>query len=200
MRRPTETALKSRARALLEAMTARSRWIYAVPRDDGPAAARAVAEAEGLRATEEGAITTWIDAAGAAVLVARDAPDLDVIVLEARGKAAVPLVAKVLDEAGFYAQSTLLGTAFDVRDEEAPSALGTLAYMAVAWDDAWRDLFALHLAAPDAAVRREAAASLVIAASTSGAPAPVRALLEAAAAKEKEADVEGALRAALARL
>ena len=53
MPRPTETALKGRARGLLEAMTARARWIYAVPSDLGSQAARPIALAAGLVLEEE---------------------------------------------------------------------------------------------------------------------------------------------------
>jgi len=50
---------------------------------------------------------------------------------------------------GLLRQSTLLGTAADVRDPRPPKALRTLAHMVVAWDEDWGDLFLLHLAAPD---------------------------------------------------
>jgi hypothetical protein len=203
MPRPTETALRGRARALLEAMTARLRWIYAVPRDDGPAAVRAVAQAEGLRLVEESeaaATARWANEKGTATIVVRDAPDLDVLLVEAAGEDAPPLLGKILDQAGFYAQSTLLGTAFDVRDEEASTALGTLAHMVVAWDDPWRDLFRLHLTAPDAPVRRDAAAAIVTATHAAGAPGPAPALLEEAIGKEKVDEVKDALTAALGRV
>lgn len=198
MPRPTETALRGRARALLEAMTERALWTYAVPRDDGPAAVREAALAAGLRADPaDGA--RWLDARGEAAITARDDEALDVLLVTARGEDAMPALAQILDKAGFYAQSTLLGTAHDVRDEEAPSALGTLAHMVVAWDDAWRELFQLHLGAADPVVRRDAAAALVTAAAAAGA-APAIALLEAAAAKEKVAEVQAAMAAALAKV
>lgn len=199
MRRPTETALRMRARTLLEAMTTQARWIYAVPRDDGPAAVRAVALAEGFASTHEDA-TAARYAKGAAALATNDSADLDVLLLEATGEEAMPVLAKILDQAGFYAQSTLLSTALDVDDEEAPTALQTLAHMVVAWDAAWRDLFALHLGAPSIAVRREAAAALGIAARTARDPGPAQALLEEAAGREKDPEVAAALTAALASL
>jgi hypothetical protein len=197
MRRPTETALKSRARALLETMTARLCWIYAVPRDDGPAAVRAVALADGLVAKDE---ATFANEKGTATIVMRDDADLDVLFVEAQGEDAPPILGKILDQAGFYAQSTLLGTAFDVRDEEAPSALGTLAFMVVAWDEPWRELFALHLGAPDPAVRRAAIGSLLSAVATARANGPAAALLDAAIAKEKDAELAEALRSAREKL
>lgn len=199
MRRPTETALKSRARALLEAMTARQRWIYAVPRDDGPAAVRAVALADGLRATNDDA-TTFANEKGTATIATRDAAELEVLLVEAAGEDAPEILAKILDQAGFYAQSTLLGTAFDVHDEEAPSALGTLAYMVVAWDEPWKELFALHLGASDPVVRREAAAALAIAAETARAQGPAPALLDEAIAREKVPEISEAMRAARSRI
>ncbi|MFT3773670.1 MAG: hypothetical protein QM820_50490 [Minicystis sp.] len=203
MRRPTETALRTRARTLLEAMTTRSRWIYAVPRDDGPAAVRAVALAEGLRCTEEDAAAgtaTFANEKGTATLRTVDSSELEVLLVEASGDDAPPMLGKILEQAGFYAQSTLLGTAFDVHDEEASSALGTLAHMVVAWDDPWRELFALHLAAADAPVRRDAAAALVIAASAARAPGPAPALLEEAIKREKDPELKDALTAALDRV
>lgn len=200
MPRPTETALKSRARALLEAMSEALRFIYAVPRDDGPAAVRAVTEAEGMRATaEEEAVTRYASERGKVTLITRDLPDLDVLVVEAAGEDAPPLLAKLLDQAGFYAQSTLLGSALDLDDEEAPEALATLAHMVVAWDKPWRELFALHLGAADATVRRHAIASVVTAARASNAGGPARELLADAASREKDAAVLEAIRAAEAQ-
>lgn len=201
MPRPTETALKSRARALLEAMNERSRFVYAVPRDDGPAAVRAVTEAEGMRRTDEDAHTArYAGDRGEVTLTTRDIEDLDVLIVEAAGADAAPLLAKLLDQAGFYAQSTLLGSALDVGDEEAPEALATLAHMVVAWDKPWRDLFALHLGSSDAAVRRHAARSLLDAARAARAAGPAKELLEEAV---KRAEDEGELtlmREALASL
>jgi hypothetical protein len=199
MRRPTETALRSRARALLEAMTDRGRWIYAVPRDDGPAAVREVALAAGFTAPAADAPAARYEK-GAAALVARDAADLDVLLVEATGEEAAALLGPILDKAGFYAQSTLLGTAFDVLDEEAPTALQTLAFMVVTWDADWRELFAGHLAAEDPVVRREAGTALTIAAATAGDPGPAAALLDEALGREPDAEVAAALTAARAAL
>src|SRR4051812_41907352 len=121
--RPTETALRARARGLLEAMTERARWIYALPRE-GAAAVRAIALDKGLRVEEEDA------AAGAAryakdkaSLVTLDSSELEVMIVEAAGPEAPAVLADILERTGFYAQSTLLGTALDVKDEEAPKAL-----------------------------------------------------------------------------
>jgi hypothetical protein len=203
MPRPTETALRGRARALLEAMTARARWIYAVPRDDAGAAVRGATLAAGFRCVEEDAAAgtaRFANEAGTASLASRDSEPLEVTFVEASGEDAMPVLAKILDEAGFYAQSTLLGTAFDVRDEEAPSALATLAPMVVAWDDPWRELFQLHLGAGDPVVRREAASSLVTAAQAARDAAPALAMLEAAAQREKDAVVQAALAAAIAKV
>lgn len=182
MRRPTETALKSRARALLEAMTARGRFIYAVPRDDGPDAVSAIVSAEGLREVDG----RYQNEKGTASITVRDRLDLEVLIVEAAGEDAPEILAKILDKAGFYAQSTLLGTAFDVADEEASDALGTLAHMVVVWDDAWRDLFALHLGASDPSVRRRAVEAGLDACRTAGAPGPLPGLLDAAIGREKD--------------
>jgi hypothetical protein len=186
MPRPTETALRGRARALLEAMTERARWIYALPRDEGPAAVRAVALAKGLRCEEEDAgATRWADPAGKASLVTFDSPDLDVALVEAAGPEAPPILADVLDRTGFYAQSTLLGTALDVKDPEAPKALRTLAHMVVAWDEDWSDLFLLHLASPDPVVRADAVVALTVAVMVAHEAGPGPALLDEAIRREK---------------
>ena len=87
--------------------------------------------------------------------------------------------------AGFYAQSTLLGTAADVRDPEAPKALRTLAHMVVTWDEDWGDLFLLHLAAPDPVVRHDATVALTVAVMVAHEAGPAPALLEEALRREK---------------
>jgi predicted nuclease of predicted toxin-antitoxin system len=188
MPRPTETALKGRARALLEAMTERARWIYALPRGEGPAAARAVAAAKGLRVEEDDAqagAARFTDDGGRASLVLFDSPDLDVALVEASGPEAPPILADILERTGFYAQSTLLGTALDVRDPEAPKALRTLAHMVVAWDEDWSDLFLLHLAAPDPVVRHDAVVALTVAVMVAHDAGPALALLDEAIRHEK---------------
>ena len=188
MPRPTETALKNRARTLLEAMTERARWIYAVPRDDGPAAARALALAAGLRVQQEdegAGATRYEDEKGTTSLVTLDSAELEVLLVEASGPGAPDLLARILDTAGFYAQSTLLGTAADVRDPESTKALRTLAHMVVAWDEDWSDLFLLHLASPDAVARHEAVLALTVAVMVAREPGPAPALLGEAIAREK---------------
>jgi hypothetical protein len=198
MPRPTETALRGRARALLEAMTARARWIYAVPRDDGPAAARAVALASGLRVEqEEAGAARYANEKGTASLVTLDSAELEVMLVEAAGPDAPPVLAEILDRAGFYAQSTLLGTALDVHDPEAPKALRTLAHMVVAWDEDWSDLFLLHLAAPDPVVRHDAVVGLSVAVMVAHDAGPAPALLEEAIRREKFPKLEETMREAL---
>ena len=164
---PTDTALKGRARALLDAMTARARWMYAVPREAGElATARAILEADGFRLEEsdEKAHTfRFANARETAAFVLFDSAELEVLLIEATGGDAPETLAKVLERTGFYAQSQLLKTAIDVRDPEAPKALRTLAHMVVAWDEDWSDLFLLHLASPDPVARHEAAMGLTIA-------------------------------------
>jgi hypothetical protein len=188
MPRPTETALRSRARALLEAMTERARWMYALPRVEGPAAVRAVALAHGLRAEEDdptAGAARFAAESGASSLVLLDSAALDVALVEAAGPEAPPLLKEILDRTGFYAQSTLLGVALDVRDDEAPKALRTLAHMVVAWDEDWSDLFLLHLASPDPVVRHDAALALTVAVMVARDAGPAPALLEEAIRREK---------------
>jgi hypothetical protein len=186
MPRPTETALRLRARALLEAMTARCRWIYAVPRELGVQVVRPIALAAGLRAVEEeGGAARFSNEGETASLVVFDSPELEVMLLEAAGGDAPPILADILEKTSFYAQSTLLGTALDVRDEEAGKALRTLAHMVVAWDEDWSDLFLLHLAAPDPVARHEATLALTVAVMVAHDAGPAPALLEEAIKREK---------------
>jgi len=186
---PTETALKGRARALLEAMTERARWMYAVPRDAGePATARAILEEAGLalEGSDEAAhVTRHANSSGTAAFVLFDSPELEVLLIEATGADAPEILAKILERTAFYAQSQLLRTAIDVRDPEAPKALRTLAHMVVAWDEDWSDLFLLHLASPDPVVRHDAAMALTIATMVARSPGPALALLEEAQKREK---------------
>jgi hypothetical protein len=185
---PTDTALLGRARVLLEAMTERARWIYAVPRElDGALVAssvRAMLEARKLRCDEEDAaarVARFVDERGKVAVVTFDSPELDVLLVEASGPEAPPL----LERTGFYAQSQLLRTALDVRDPEASKALRTLAHMVVAWDEDWSDLFLLHLASPDAIARHEATLALSVAAMVARDAGPAKLLLDEALRREK---------------
>lgn len=187
MPKPSETALRGRARALIEAMTERTRWIYAVPRELGLAALKAIFEAEGLGREQEDAgagVVRFSNDAGSIAFVVFDSPELEVTLIEASGGDAPPILAKVLDKTGFYAQSQLLKTALDVRSSEASKALKTLAHMVVAWDEDWSDLFLLHLASPDPVARHEAAVATSIAALVAREPGPAIGLLEEAARRE----------------
>ena len=186
MPRPTETALRGRARTLLEAMTERARWIYALPREEAPAAVRAIALAKGLRAAEEESGAARYEAAdGKASLVTFDSPELDVLLIEAAGSEAPPILAEILERTRFYAQSALLGVALDVKDPEAPKALRTLAHMVVAWDEDWSDLFLLHLASPDPVVRHDAVLALTVAVMVAHDAGPAPALLDEGIRREK---------------
>jgi len=186
MPRPTETALKGRARALLEAMTERARWIYAVPRELGERHLRPMLEAAGLSVeAQDGNVTRFVGKGGKATFVAFSSAELEVMMIEATGTEAPGVLGEILDKTGFYAQSQLLKTALDVGDPEAPKALRTLAHMVVAWDEDWSDLYLLHLASPDPVVRHEAVASVSLAAMVARDPGPAVALLEEASAREK---------------
>ena len=225
MPRPTQTALKGRARALLAAMTERARWIYAVPRDEGanvqpileaaglvceerdPAAGVArfalrpsppapspfqgegvkKTQGEGVKVQGEGVrerVKVQGEGVKKASFVIFDSPDLEVMLLEAAGEDAPPILAQVLDRTGFYAQSQLIGTALDIGDPEASKSLRTLAHMVVGWDEDWSDLFLLHLAAPDPIVRHEAALALSVAAMVAHETGPAIGLLEEARRRE----------------
>jgi hypothetical protein len=188
MPRPTETALRGRARVLLEAMTERARWIYALPRAEGPAAVHAIALAKGLRCEETDAgagAARYADEKETVSLVTLDSAELDVLLVEAAGPEAPSVLADILDRTGFYAQSTLLGTALDVKDDEAPKALRTLAHMVVAWDEDWSDVFLLHLASPDPVVRHDAVVALTVAVMVARDAGPAPELLDEAIRREK---------------
>lgn len=186
---PTETALKGRARALLEAMTDRARWIYAVPREGEEAkTARRILEADGLHVDEtdeKAGVVRLVNDRGTARFVLFDSAEQEVLLVEATGEDAPPSLANVLEKTGFYAQSQLLKTAIDVRDPEAPKALRTLAHMVVAWDEDWSDLFLLHLASPDPIVRHDAAMALTVATMVARDAGPAPELLEEAMRREK---------------
>lgn len=208
---PSDSALRARARTLLEAMTERARWIYAVPRDPGGAAAdpaaageagepgeagspsvrppaRAMLEARGLRCEDEdagGRVARYANDRGDASFVVFDSPELGVLLLEAEGSGAPPILGEVLAVTGFLAQSELLRTALDVQGSRAGKALRVLAHMVVAWDEDWSDLFLLHLASPDPVARHEATLAVSVAALVARDPGPTKALLDEARRRER---------------
>lgn len=198
MHRQSETALKARARALVEAMTARERWVYPVPPEDVRAKARAALEPLGFAPGTDASGGDRHEKPGAIVVVT-EAPDLDVAFVEGAGPEAPEALAAVLDATGFFAQTTLLRAAHEVDAPEAPRALRTLAPMCAAWDARWEELFALHLGAADEVVRAEAARALAVAGRAAG-PEPARALLAKALERESAPDAADAMRAALAAL
>jgi hypothetical protein len=185
--RPSPTALKDRARTLIERMTHRSRFVYAVPR----AAARThlakvlTEQSFILRETDDaGRVSKWSNAEKTATLVVLERVDLDVTFLQGDGGDAVAPLGAVLDKTGFFAQSTLLESAFDVGTEDARKALLTLAHMVVAWDGDWADLFLLHRASPDPVVRHDAVTALTVAAMVARDRGPAPELLAEAAERE----------------
>jgi hypothetical protein len=148
-------------------MTARDRWIYALPPDDAAQHVAPTLEAHGFSTENveaEAAVAKWQKAGSAAGFAIFERTDLDVVLVEAHGGEAVEALGALLGKTGFYAQSTLLSSAFDVGSEDAQKALLTLAHMVVAWDDDWADLFLLHLASPDPIVRADAVTAVTIAA------------------------------------
>jgi hypothetical protein len=185
--KPSPTALKDRARTLVERMTERARFVYAVPREEARAALAKILVAEGfaLRETEDaGRVTKWTNADHTASFVVLEREDLDVTFLQGDGAGTVPALGAILNETGFFAQSTLLESAFDGGTEDARKALLTLAHMVVAWDADWADLFLLHLAAPDPVVRHDAVTALTVAAMVARDRAPAQELLAEAAKRE----------------
>jgi hypothetical protein len=188
MPRPSETALRGRARALLEAMTERARWVYALPLGAAESHVRPILASRGLTVQDEDKKARAFRASNereSVNFVVMESAELDVTLVEASGGDAQPILAEIVERSGFYAQSQLIGTALDVKDEEAPKALRTLAHMVVAWDEDWSDLFLLHLASPDPVVRHEATLGLTIAVMVARDRGPAPALLEEALRHEK---------------
>ncbi len=184
---PSQAALKDRAKALVHAMNARSRWIYALPRAFGIGALKALLIGHGFRADEEdtqAGVYRLVSDSSQALFVLFDSADLEALIIEAEGAGAAPVLAKVLEKTGFYAQSQLLEMALRLNHPEALKALRTLAHMVIAWDEDWSDLFLLHLASPDPVVRHEAAACLSLAAMVAREAGPSLELLEEARRRE----------------
>jgi hypothetical protein len=185
--RPSPTALKDRARTLVERMTDRGRFVYAVPREEARThLPKVVAEhAFVLRETEDsGRVAKWSNAQGTASFVVLERADLDVTFVQGDGADAVAPLGALLEKTGFFAQSTLLESAYDVGTEDARKALLTLAHMVVAWDADWADLFLLHLASPDPVVRHDAVTALTVAAMVARDRGPAPELLAEAAKRE----------------
>lgn len=200
MPRIAQTALTERARTLLVAMGERERWIYALPRPGTADWLASFMEGQGvprLASEADGAVVKYGLAEGAAGspmhFVAFDNPDLDVVLLEAHGASAAPLLRAIVEARGFVPQSRLWGLALDVADPGCVGALATLAHMAAVWDEDWTDLFILHLASPDAVVRHAAVTSLVVAAMVANAPAPALELLAEASTREKLPQLQKAM-------
>jgi hypothetical protein len=168
-------------------MTNRGRFVYAVPREEarGHLAKLLTEHGFALRETDDaGRVTKWTAKGDTATFVALEREDLDVTFLQGDGADAVAPLGAILDKTGFFAQSTLLESAFDIGTEDARKALLTLAHMVVAWDEDWADLFLLHLAAPDPVVRHDAVTALTIAAMVARDRGPAPELLEEAAKRE----------------
>jgi hypothetical protein len=185
--RPSPTALKARARTLLERMTDRQRWIYALPPIETREHLPKVLTARGFAIQEteaEGKVAKWTNADGSASFAVLERDDLDVVLVEAAGPGAVEPLQALLGKTGFFAQSALLESAFDVATDDARKALLTLSHMVVAWDGDWGDLFLLHLASPDPIVRHDAVTALTVAAMVARDRGPAPELLAEAAKRE----------------
>src|SRR5438445_13044107 len=111
MNRPSATALKARARTLLERMTDRERWIYALPTPESRDHLAKILGAHGFAVSEieaGGKVSKWTAKAEAAAFVVFDRDDLDVTLIEAQGSGVVAALGALLAKTGFYAQSALL--------------------------------------------------------------------------------------------
>jgi hypothetical protein len=169
-------------------MTDRARWIYALPPKEAAQHMAPTLETHRFRRREADASSRsakWTNDAENAAFVVVERPDLDVLLVEAQGEGAADALGALIGKTGFYAQSTLLSSAFEVESgEDARKALLTLAHMVVAWDDDWADLFVLHLAAPDPLARADAVTALTIAALVARDKGPCIELLDEAARRE----------------
>jgi hypothetical protein len=168
-------------------MTDRGRWIYALPpADTRQHLAKTFADHGFARAEveAEGKVEKWSNGAETASFVVLERDDLDVTLVEAQGGEAAEPLGALLGKTGFFAQSALLESAFDVATPDARKALLTLAHMVVAWDDDWGDLFLLHLASPDPVVRHDAVTALTVAAMVARDKGPAPELLAEAARRE----------------
>ena len=172
---------------MLERMTDRARWIYALPPVE---TARHLSKTFGdhgfvVREVDaDGKVTKWSNDRSTASFVVLEKSELDVTLVEAQGGDAVAPLGALLQKTGFFAQSTLLRSALDVATEDARKALLTLAHMVVAWDDDWADLFLLHLASPDPVARHDAVTALTVAAMVARDKGPAPELLAEAARRE----------------
>jgi hypothetical protein len=181
-------------------MIERSRWIYALPTDEAEKHAAAIFAAHGFsQGAGEGddASKTWTNAEGTSSLTLVDHDELEITLVEAQGAEAPEPLGALLKKAGFYAQSALIESALDVETNDARKALLTLAHMLVAWDDEWTELFRLHLAATDPAVREDAVTSITLAAEIARAPGPAPMLLREALTRETVPAVKDAIEKAL---
>ena len=181
MPKVTDAALKERARQLLVDMTTRERWIYALPDPSAAVATVAGVLADAgiaeIDSAADGHVRKYQDGSDGMHILVFDHQGAGMVLVEARGAAAVPHMQRILERTGFVPQSKLWGAALSISNEDAAASLTLLAHMAVAWDEDWSDLFILHLASPDPIVRHEAVKSLLIAAMVSGEPAPGLTLL-----------------------
>jgi len=172
---------------LLERMTDRERWIYALPPEEAGRHLTPTLTAHGFVAGEsenEGKVRKWTNEGASSSFVVLEREDLEVVLVEAQGGDAVAALGALLKETGFFAQSALLSSVMDVSTNDARKALLTLAHMVVAWDEDWADLFLLHLASPDPVVRHDAVTALTVAAMVARDKGPATELLAEAGKRE----------------
>jgi hypothetical protein len=201
MAQVTKEYLTSRARQLLVGMTERDRWVYALP-EDGFATARTLLGDRGLEKTGEEARGDVLRFMGPEVprIVLFEHDALGVVFVEGEGSAVVPHLRALLDATGFLPQSGLWGAALDIGTPGSGRALTVLAHMAVFWDEDWIDMFVLHLASPDAVVRRQALAAVTVAAMVSRDAGPARTLVAEALTRERFPQLAATMRETLALL
>jgi hypothetical protein len=165
----TQQALKDRARSLLEAMTERERYMYALDRDSLPTVKALMAELDIPQVEDAagGSVVRFATESPRAHFVLYDNEELGVLLLQGDQSGCVPTMAKILEATGFVPQSKLWEDALNIGAPEAQRALKILAHMAIGWDPDWTDLFLLHLASPDPIVRHDATLALTTAAMVS---------------------------------
>ena len=94
----TQAALKERARTLLVAMTERSRWVYALPKEGSFDAAKGIIAEAGLAAVAEeadGKVVKYDGDDGAGLVLFDARAELGAVLLQGRSDAVVPLMQQI---------------------------------------------------------------------------------------------------------
>jgi hypothetical protein len=167
MRKPSDTALKRRARELIEQMSRQARFVYALPIEAAREAGEGILTGHGLVLTGE---RIWANPERTVRITLTVHDALAVALVCAEGVDAAAPLAALLERTGFYAQSALLASACEGGTDDARKALATLSHMVIAWDDSWRQLFDSFARSKDPLDREAAAEAFAVASAKAGEP------------------------------